>query len=732
MKQWLNKLLMTVLAATFCLSAVSPLILAAETGPVRVETSFETQYGEEPAKWTFEYDDSWFRQSAAIYNHDLAQASFGVAVSGYSSEPSVVKGSDLFRNLQQFYTACGFEDLRSDKYERNPALSSVPSVIGHKSLQDEQGEYVLLAVGICGGSFEDEWLSEFTVDDGEILEGFRAAAQEMYDRLFGYITMEQLSGRRYKVWLAGYGRAGGVANLLAGMLSDSEVFNSDTVYAYTFGAPRTVKNPPKDKYPNIYNICGKLDPFAQIAFADWGYDRYGTTLYTPSQQTDSDYNIKVRKAATVHQQVFGTEFRNDVEEDTKLRIIMNYLLKLVPSERVYSQRMQETVLKIWEDRSFTNIMSRLMELAGDSELINEANEAQANSLLTYLAFMIYGYLTNSGVSEPYRRDRSGDLVDFFHEHVPEAYFAWLFSSDDPAQIYSDAGNYLRLVINGDVDVAVMVLGNYELYKCLKSDGTFSDEFLWEGRVIRRTDPDAPDIFMERVNGQHIMILPKDQPYSIMIKSNRDQKVEVHAIQLSIDRTNSDFSKLHSSEMKMNTYEVFLSVENSDIETDGDSDFMAGNTFDIVDRKNGSFSDLAFDLEKVNFLNLSWRALVILAFVIPVAVVILLLFFICRGAAKHNFSLKQKQGEIKDSERYDARPMGAMFGAVLLFLLQELLFWLMPKYMLQRAAIKLIIGLILLYLCYVGYRKRPTSLSRNLLISLALCMLGDIVINFNFS
>ena len=735
MKNALRKILIVIMSAFFCLSMfVTPRKadeLLGESDTIKVTVLFDVSTTGEMANLTFEYRDSFFRKSAENYNHRLARLSFGMALSAFRPNLDPNSLDDPSRHLTQFLDTCHFTDLRTDDYDKNPSLYTVSTVMGHKTVVDENGPFVLIAVGVCGGGYTNEWMSNFSCGDDEMHLGFYSAASEVYDRLFGYIAKCGLTGQRFKVWISGFSRAAAVSNILSKLVVDTDVFSTDTVYTYTFATPRTTKNPEPGKYPNIYNICGKMDPVPNLAFADWGYDRYGTTLYTPAQQTDSDYNVKVAKANRIHMQAFGLEFFNNVEWDTKLRVLLNYLLKIAPTSKIYTEHLQDRVIKMWQNKSLSNIMSCLMEIAGDKELINDSNQKEANSMLTYITYTIYGYLTSSDVDAKYRSTDATTVGNLAREHTPEVYMSWLFSTENPDELYTDSLDYLRIVISGDVDVAITDSETYDLYKCLKSDGTFTDEFLWADTVLRKTDPNAPDVFMERENGEHIILLPKDMDYYIIIKSNIDQSIEMHAIPLTVGYTNNDFNQVHIADMKSGEWDALFSRQIDD-KADDYFDISTGTTFEEYTIDINDSSEMAINLERANIFNLSWRQIVILTFTLPVLAVCLLLFLIAWGTGTHKIKKKKKLGLVSEKTRYSVIPAALVFSALAMFMIQELLYWLMPQYRMTRAMLKVGIGIALLYHAYLGYSKQPSRLSRDIFIALFICMVGDMTINFSFA
>ncbi|MBQ3385427.1 MAG: hypothetical protein IJG59_09500 [Erysipelotrichaceae bacterium] len=734
MKKSVRKLLIIILALIVLVPSFSLTARAEEQedeGSYTVEALFDINTTKTLGRWNFEYNDKWFCQSASIYNHKLARLSLGMAVSSFRPNLDPDAMENPADHLHKFLEGCQFTGLRTDDYDKNPSLYTVSTVMRHKYLTDDQGDFVLIAVGVCGGGYSNEWMSNFTCGDGMDHLGFSSAAEEVFDRLFGYIAATNLAKERIKIWVAGFSRAAAVSNIFAAKLVDTELFDNDNVFAYTFATPRTTKKPNNGEYPNIFNICGKMDPVTQVAFADWGFNRYGITLYTPSQETDSEYNQMAARANKVHSEHFGLDFFNNVEWDTRLRLFLNYLLKIAPTSAVYSKHMQTAFVRMWEKKTPSNIMTNLMELAGNKELINDNNQKEANSMLTYLAYTISGLASKSSVTAKYRNDDATLVGNLAREHTPEVYLSWLFSTDDPKALFTDYIKYTRLVIDGNVDVSVFQLEpEYEFVKSLKADGSFAEEIEYGGMIYYRK-ANVPDIFMERVNGERIILLPKDRPYTILVTSNEKQKVEMHAIPLKVGYTDNEFSQLHYAEMDAGEYDVLYSPS-EELETiQSSSAIIAGSTFDVVKISSPDTSELAISLENANILNLSWRQIVVIIYCIPIVVICLGGLLITWAVGGHKVRRKKRLGLISDDVIYNKKPAACIFGSIAMFMLQELLYWLMPQFMMTRSMIKLVIGLFLLYICYKGYTRQPSMLSRDIFIALSICMFGDMTINFSF-
>ena len=691
----------------------------------------------EYCSWYFEFNDNWFKDDARGYNHKLARLSLGMAMSAFRSSVDKYSLENPSLHLQDFLKQCGFSNLRMDDYDKNPTLYTVATVIAQKPIRDEQGEFTLLAVGVCGAKYQNEWLSNFSIGDENIHAGFKSASEEVYDRLFGYIAQNGLSGKRLKVWVSGFSRAAAVSNLFAKKLDDTDLFDEEDVFAYTFATPRNNKEPIHyvNRYINIHNICGKMDPVPQVPFADWGYTRYGRTLYLPAQQTDSDFLEKFQKADEVYYQITGLPLWNNVEWDTKLRIIMNYLLRIVPSAKVYKEHVQDRLISIWENRSVSNIITQLFEIASDPEIVTEENKDEADSLMTYVSNVLLGTLTKSDINSIYYNESATIAGNLALEHTPEVYLAWMCSADYEGDLFSPNLDYERILIDGEVDVIVTNDGQAEYFNAgVDSEGQILWDFeLIDGYVLHR-DAHGADIFIERINGQTVINLPKDMSYSIMIKGKAHEKVQVRALELTVGHTNADRSQYAEMEMEPDTVKLLFSLPQADGFEEDIFIFVEDDTFDISDVAKGGSAEMIMNLRNLSafsWLNLSWRDIVVASYMIPIIVVSLISILLCWLVGKHRVKRKKKNGVLPENAKFELYSSVCIVLTIALFLVQELFYWLMPTYLLFRALLKLAIGASVIYMAYRGYKKQKTETSKLIIITLLLCTVGDITINYNF-
>ena len=209
--------------------------------------------------------------------------------------------------------------------------------MGHQTVGDGEDSFELIAVGICGQGYADEWESNLSVGTGKNPTGFSSVAHLVYDRVFGYISENHLKGKM-KIWVSGFSRAAAVSNITASLLSDSDTFSQENVFAYTFATPMTVRDKEPKSYENIFNICGEMDPVTNIPFADWGYSRYGITFSTPAMETDSDFWTKRKKADEVYKEVTGISYWANPDISSQLRVLIDCLLHICPDVETYHKR----------------------------------------------------------------------------------------------------------------------------------------------------------------------------------------------------------------------------------------------------------------------------------------------------------------------------------------------------------------------------------------------------------
>ena len=517
-----------MLSRFICLMIVAA-ILAGSVGaaPARAEDDvimLDCIYGDagfhRELQWKIPYSDSMFSRTAAQYHHDLARASLGLALSAFRENFTMDPNFIADNHVIDYLLEAGFEDFESTDYDQTPSLQTVSTVIGSKTMEDESGTFTLLAVGICGGGYSLEWLSNFTVGDDFRHVGFNRAAQNVEGRILLYMISRRLTGR-IKLWVTGYSRAAAIANIVGADMTDYGPFGMENTFVYTFATPRTTQETTLAQYANIYNIVGKMDPVPMVPMADWGFKRYGNDLYTPAHETDIDFKAKFAKASGIFHQLTGMEMWNNPEVNQRLRTLLSYLLELCPDSEAYTKYLQDALKNMWTNRTIVGMTGNLISLLTNEEMINEENRDEADALVNYIFNLGIDMIAKTGSVRLNWNSAASFIANLGHEHLPSIYLSWMFSSDDPAQIFSDRMLFERIIVQGDTALACLNEQTLEYYAELEEDGTvhyYADETA-QGNLP----------FMARSGGNGIVILPHDARCFILESANKDGSVTVNYV-----------------------------------------------------------------------------------------------------------------------------------------------------------------------------------------------------------
>ena len=555
----LRRLLCLLLAAL--LVPLLPMPAArAQSDTLWLETQFDSPGSAKPRAWQFPYRDDPFTSGDSAYDHLLAQSSLGLALSAFRSKHRTQDQQDVA--VRAYLTGAGFTDLVSADYEKVPTVDTVSTMIGRKELDG----FTVVAVAICGGGYGNEWTSNFTIGDTERHVGFNDASQRVQARIRSYLIDQGIDGA-VKLWISGYSRAAAISNLTAADMTDSGLFAD--VFAYTFATPRTTKAP--KEYPNIFNILGKFDPVPMVPAPEWGYERNGVTLYTPAEETDSDYQQKKALADAVSRKLTGIAFFNNTEMNNTLRIILDYLMTLIPDSATYEAHMQDIMISVWKDRGLGNLSAKLVQMMEDEQLLTENSRQEMEQLLDYLSLVTYTTVTGGNGSW---NSQTTMLDNLAHEHSPDVYVSWLFSTDDPAKLYSASDSFMKVTWSSGATANVF-----------GAEGRFIFSIDGNGRVSYSTDEPAwaasmqplaerPVIACEHKNTTTVVTLPRDNTYLIYLQAKQDETMYYIGAEYRIDAVHAKVDKTTIVDMKAGEDYVILSMSDKDA---GDDEHLLGSS-----------------------------------------------------------------------------------------------------------------------------------------------------------
>lgn len=541
-------LMLTVLTVSLLpLSAAS-----AQAGTLWLDARFESPGSAKPRAWQFPYRDDLFAASADTYSHTLAQASLGLALSAFRSK--ALKQDEQDVTVRAYLEGAGFSALASQDYDKIPTADTVSTVIGSKKLDG----FTLVAVAICGGGYGSEWLSNFTVGDEERHVGFNGAARKVQARIRDYISAQGISSP-VKLWMAGYSRAAAITNLVTADLTDSGLFSD--VFAYTFATPRTTKAP--RGYPNIFNIIGKFDPVPMIPAPEWGYGRNGVDLYTPAAETDTDYIGRKAAADAVSQKLAGLAFFNNTEMNNTIHTILDYLLSIIPDSATYAEHMQGIMLSMWENRSLGNLSMMIVKMMEDEQLLNETTRREMEYLLDYLSVVTYATVSSQVSGGGMWNSRTTMLDNLAHEHSPDVYVCWLFSTDNPERLYSASDSYMRVTWKSTATANIFDTKGRFLFS-IDGGGRVNygtDEPMWAATA--QPVNERPLISYEIKNGTTVITFPRDGNYLIFLHAAQDETMYYFGAEYRIDATRAIIDKTVVTEMKKGENYVIVSLRDQD-------------------------------------------------------------------------------------------------------------------------------------------------------------------------
>ena len=501
--------------------------------------------------WEYLYNDDLFSIDPDQYDHDLARLSLGLALAAGRDKEQPDAQDDL---LIDFFQGMGFDQIESDTYRTDPTADSIAFGIAAK----ETGDTTIVACAVCGGDYGLEWASNLTVGDSVRSEGFQDAAQKVEAALDAYLEEHHISGD-VKLWVTGYSRAGAAANIVAADAADSGRY--DDVYAYTFATPRTTREP--GSYSNIFNIIQKEDVVPKVPLADWGFERYGTDLFLVSPETDSDCEEVLGKAAKLYREMYGSEMVFNSEINYEIRILLDYMLALMPDSATYTQYLQPLLIDIIKKSDGTMdalqiLLKALQQYSTDDPVAGE----ELKALRDYVGTLIETYILQKGLEKlpPEQWDPDNGILNLFNAHIPFEYLSLMYASEDPGEIFSENTEYIRLVVYADAGITIS--DDAGILKEIHADGTE-----WKDGIKDPYSQPDTDCYEDKV----VITLPADQSYLVTVtsKAGLPQTISYTGLRFSGDTVRAQTDDLYSYLMKNgDTAQIRTSINGKAIEPSG--------------------------------------------------------------------------------------------------------------------------------------------------------------------
>lgn len=292
-----------------------------------VSSEFEYAYllhdGKED-KTKFYYTDDYFKNDSSIYNNHLSTMSIDLALSGVGNY--IDEEKDKYANAKDVLSKAGFVNITpNDDFLRHPEENTMGSVCANKHiyLKDNVGnvqDYNLFAIVMRSANYNFEWISNFKVGESGDHQGFSESRDRVYDHFNTFYNdhKDDFGAIPVKIWIVGYSRGGGTANMLGGKVTDNcASFNTtkENIYCYTLGAPKAafISNhtaPTLDSYTNIHNVLTNADLIQLFPPSGMGFGRYGVDHEIPVYVSDKVHDATDRAAKQQHNAQYMTKYNS--------------------------------------------------------------------------------------------------------------------------------------------------------------------------------------------------------------------------------------------------------------------------------------------------------------------------------------------------------------------------------------------------------------------------------------
>ena len=648
------------------------------------------------------YSDAPFILPATMYNHTLAQMSICMATSANRPIPynsNVTLKPDQY--LVQYLKDCGFTDLREDDYDKTPSLYTVATAIGRKTVVDADGEnFTLLAVGVCGGNYKKEWLSNVTLGLGERHQGFDSAARAVTDRIFGYLGSNHITGR-VKIWIAGFSRAAAVSNVTAANLVDSQAFGKENIFAYTFATPRTTSNYGPDGYENIFNIVGPMDMVPQLAPASWGFGRYGIDLTLPGMETDRDFQVKYSLVQDGFEEGYQSLTNYNPKMNLCLRLLIGMSEEMVTNQKEYDNSAQENILSLLEDKSPQNAMRVLRSLTLSTKDDSPEKLALEDNMVEFIGRFITSIALD--LRDVEARPNMGTIGSrIFHEHIEDLYLMWMNVGLGPEELFDNKTTFTYLIVSGEPKLTIQDSTNSEVL-CTIDPSESLTPFEQEDQGIAVI---AETFYNQRTNENDcLVVLPHEGGYRVTWDSS-DSGKDVTAWIIPSTTVIAPEYEAYSRSWKSSeaTSGTIYEAQDDQIDTNGATMTMLKSS-DIV------------NLLGLDYVEEGWRV-TIMRNILRVCLVLILLRAIVATI--------NRMGSTDSWRRRFILSSITMVGLVE----SEAAYWLFAATPQIRLFWKALAGVAVLGYCLACRRSGSKQFTR-IFIAMVFCLAGDLAINFWF-
>ena len=488
-----------------------------------VETSFNIHAVEDKIVTLSDFLDYPFWRPATKYDGNLAMMSLFMAL---CSERDLYRNEDPETfdpavNVEAYLMNAGFTDIRKSDYSKETSIYTISTAIGSRRMEHEGNEpFTLIAVGVCGGNYKNEWQSNFTAGTDDLHEGFSSASDLVTDRIAGYIATRGITGR-VKIWISGFSRAAAVANLTAGRLTHTGAFPKEDVYAYTFATPAAVQDPPKTGDENIFNIISPTDAVPQVMPADWNCGRYGKDLYLPVPEFSSIGEMAVLERKYNIREAFGIDIHYSEALNLRMRLLISLVLEVVESRENYSRNIQDTVVGLLQNKNAANLLLSMRSMLLSMRNGGPEMRGRLDRMLNFMLRVFGNAMTRTELAEANKNSGSSQLL-LFTEHREDVYLASITTIQNGW--FEEAQEFTYLICKGPAELELTVDEVPGWSMTLNEKGTVTIRNQELGTA--QTDPEYKMFYAERLGNASIAAIPHDLTIRVKWKAVSDGTIEI--------------------------------------------------------------------------------------------------------------------------------------------------------------------------------------------------------------
>ena len=312
--------------------------------------------------YTFEKTYLSFDKPGTEFNKELAIVSFASIV--HSDDKTLIKS---------FYNDFKFDNIvTSEDYDKEETKDSIKFTLAHKHYSD----YEVVAINLNGINYGEPWINNFVLGNEGNAEGFQIAADKVLTSVNTYL--ESYKDNNYKVWLTGYSRGAGIANIVGYTLLEGSSYNlaEENMYSYTFEAPKCVDVKNVKQHNSIHNIINSADLVTYVAPTEYGLSRVCVDHDIYSKYMDSrikNFDSRLKLAAFTKDS--DSKYSNESEF---IQYLFSLMLKKLSDDSIDMSTRAHYVTNYQEHISYLIYIVRNLKSETLTDIMEEFSKLSTN------------------------------------------------------------------------------------------------------------------------------------------------------------------------------------------------------------------------------------------------------------------------------------------------------------------------------------------------------------------